>query len=497
MSGDDDKATSNGVEEPEKTEEKASPADEEKPLKPAKKKGGAKAKAAKGKGKKKGKNAAKAEEGKAEGGEEEGGEEGEKKKKKPAKKLIPFWASVPDAAKAASRGPTGSSGVSIIITAIEENADAKGLASYIAIKKHVLKHHPAWPKMVFKSALRRSVQNGKVKQIKSSYKVLPDAKGDKATAKVEKKISKSRSKTVTVSKDCPLEELFPHIFTWVCEPKEASYGLIRKYIGKHFPNLSTEGNFKKAMENMVAKGQLDQITGKGACGTFQLVDGAKKTGTAYEDPVEDAIIASNEPKTASVPALRHYLSEYHTEYGVADKPKVLQRALEKAENLGWIFRVTGKGFSGTFQLSYPYIPSPRDLWRGDYKEADYEPKKRVKYTQDTSDEEESEEETESEEEVGSSDYDSDVEVIPKKKKRGAPAPRDGPAPPKKARKPKAKGKTAKPAKAKASKSAKAADDSAESAAATEDSADDEEMKVAKKKATPKKGKKSKSKKRKA
>ena len=110
---------------------------------------------------------------------------------------------------------------------------------------------------------------------------------------------------------------------------------------------------------MPPKGQLDQITGKGASGTFALENGAKKTGTSYEDPIEDAIIASNEPKDASVAALRHYLAEFHTEYNVKDRPKVLKNALERAEDKGWLVRVTGKGFSGTFRLSYPYIPSPK------------------------------------------------------------------------------------------------------------------------------------------
>jgi hypothetical protein len=46
-------------------------------------------------------------------------------------------------------------------------------------------------------------------------------------------------------------------------------------------------------------GQLDQITGKGIAGTFQLVDGAAKTDTLFEDAIEDAIIASNQPKECS------------------------------------------------------------------------------------------------------------------------------------------------------------------------------------------------------
>ena len=71
--------------------------------------------------------------------------------------------------------------------------------------------------------------------------------------KVAKKVSKGRKTLVAIPKEGPLEDLFPHIFTWVCEPKEASYGLIRKYIAKHYPKLSPDAPFKKAMANMVAK----------------------------------------------------------------------------------------------------------------------------------------------------------------------------------------------------------------------------------------------------
>merc|ERR1719211_1023303 len=140
------------------------------------------------------------------------------------------------------------------------------MASYISIKKYVQKTTPNWPKMTFKQALRRSVDKGCVKKIKDSYKVISENPVTKkaATAKVTKTLSKGRSKTVAGPRNAPLEDLFPHIFTWVCEPKEASYGLIRKYIIKHFPNLNADTGLKKALENMCLKGQLEQITGKGA-----------------------------------------------------------------------------------------------------------------------------------------------------------------------------------------------------------------------------------------
>jgi len=92
----------------------------------------------------------------------------------------------------------------------------------------------------------------------------------------------------------------------VCEPKESSVQLIRKYLQEHHSSLETGVAFVKALETGEKKGQLERITGKGATGTFQLVDGAAKTGSRYEDAIEDAIIATNEPKDASVVVIKKF-----------------------------------------------------------------------------------------------------------------------------------------------------------------------------------------------
>lgn len=449
---------------------------------------------------KKGKKGSKTEEKAPEGSATENGEtktEGDpdieiigEKKKKPIKKKIPHWATLSDsvaamAAKGTSKAaPPGATGITVIIDAIKQCADSKGLASYILIKKFVQKQHPAWPKMTFKGALRRSVDKGRVKKIRNSYKVISEAPVEKKkpTVKVAKKLSKGRKTLVALPKEGPLEDLFPHIFTWVCEPKEASYGLIRKYIAKHYPKLSPDAQFKKAMANMVAKGQLDQITGKGASGTFALENGAKKTGTSYEDPIEDAIIASNEPKDASVTALRHYLAEFHTEYNVKDRPKVLKNALERAEDKGWLVRVTGKGFNGTFRLSYPYIPSPKDLWREAYVDPDVEKpakKQKRKAQDDSSDEESSSEESESESE--------EEEVVPVSKRAKSKPVAKKSAPKKPASKKKSSKKSS-PKKPAAKKSKYAEDSESEEESADEESAKEESEEEPEPEYVPKKGK---------
>jgi hypothetical protein len=111
-------------------------------------------------------------------------------------------------------------------------------------------------------------------------------------------------------------------------------------------------------------------------------------------------------------SLRHYLSEYHTEYEVKDKPKVLLRALERSIDKKWIVRVSGKGMSGRFRLAFPYCPSPKDLWREAYNENDY--KKSSGDQKSEGGDEESSDDEEIEDEV------------PVKKSRGDPKKRSAP-----------------------------------------------------------------------
>ena len=69
-----------------------------------------------------------------------------------------------------------------------------------------------------------------------------------------------------------------------------------------------------------------------------MKDGAKKTGNQYEDPVEDAIIASNSPKNIGIRKLHHYLLDYHLEYDIDNNPQRLRAAILRAEEKGWIKR---------------------------------------------------------------------------------------------------------------------------------------------------------------
>ena len=380
-----------------------------------------------------------------------------KKPKKPLQKSIPSWATLiheSDTKKYKGLQPVSSANVAkpkmeeLVVAAVKACADVKGNASAQSVKKYLIKSNPTWPKMLMKKALAKALEKKRIRQPKGRgfnghLRIDPSYKGP-----VKKSDAKGKGKKeVTTSPREPLENVLPLVFTWACNPKEASVTLIKKYINRHYPKLDTTGvGFKKAILGAVKRGQLDQITGTGLSGTFQLVDNAKKSGGKYEDAFEDAIIAMNEPKDCSVTKMRDMLSVYHKEYNTDDRPRVLKNALERSEQMGWLTRITGKGFSGSYRLAFPYYPSPKELWGNEYNEDKERVVKerpaRRKRKHDSSDEEDSEsgesdEEDSDEEDSEDEDYSSDEEVIPSKK-RGPPMKRSLPSPKKQiaAKKPK-------------------------------------------------------------
>jgi len=348
------------------------------------------------------------------------------------KKVVPAWASLSDAAKSKA---TKSADVKAsrpkmdeqVLDAINTCADSKGCASAVAIRNFLLSENPDMPKGFIKKSVMRALNKNLIKQVKGT--------GFSGSFKVEtgKKAAGKKGKSAPAATGS-MEDVFPLVFTWACNPKEASVHQIRKYITENYPELKTDGDaFKKALEAGERKGQLDRITGKGNSGTFALMDGADKSGAKYEDAFESAIIAMNEPKDCSVPTLRDYLGVYHKEFDTDNRPLKLKKALERAEDKGFIQRITGKGFSGTFRLAWPFYPSPRVLWGDEFKEPKKEKnerekpsssRKRVVYSEDSESEEEEESEAES---------DFEEEVLPKSTKRGAPKSRAAPP----AKKPKA------------------------------------------------------------
>ncbi|KAJ8391174.1 hypothetical protein AAFF_G00096030 [Aldrovandia affinis] len=153
-------------------------------------------------------------------------------------------------------------------------------------------------------------------------------------------------------------------------------------------------------------------------------------GGALEDAVLTAITAMNEPKSCSTTLLRKFLVESHKDIkaymlgealqGCSPSHRLilawvlcllflialnnLKRTLKRCKMLGWMEQVTGSGLNGTYQLCYPYYPSPAILF----------PDKQTKESEEEDSEEEEEEEEEDSEEE---DDESEDEPPPRKRSR--------------------------------------------------------------------------------
>uniref|UniRef100_A0A4W5L9Q7 Heterochromatin protein 1-binding protein 3 n=1 Tax=Hucho hucho TaxID=62062 RepID=A0A4W5L9Q7_9TELE len=384
------------------------------------------------------------------------GEESEKKEekdgvkekvKKPVKRAIPAWATM-SASKRATLTNKSTSTMQlpkmddILIEAIESCKEKTGASAH-SVMKYIVKKYPNLEKRKFllKKALKRQLEKGTVKQLKgkglSGSFTIGKQSSNKPTAKGKPIVVAPGLKAETLGDALPL------IITRLCEPKEASYILIKKYVEQHFPQLNVEHRpdiLKSALVRAVDKGHLEQITGKGASGTFQLKrEGGKflLKGGPLEDAIMTAIVAMNEPKTCSTTTLRKFLLETNQdsmEYRVVNN---LKRTLQKCKMMGWMDQITGNGLNGTYQLCYPYYPSPAILFpeKQKAKEQKVAEKDKRRKRVDLSDEEE---------EDSSEEEDSDDEPPPKRKAGKRPPPKVRRPPPSKKSRPasqsRAKGK---------------------------------------------------------
>ncbi|XP_048029189.1 heterochromatin protein 1-binding protein 3 [Megalobrama amblycephala] len=325
--------------------------------------------------------------------------EGDDKGKK-VKKKIPAWATI-SANKLASASLSQPKVEEILIEAIESCKERSG-ASSITIMKYVMKKYPSVEmdkktKNLYKRALKRLVEKGTVKQLKG--------KGFSGSFAIGKKSASSAGAKETLGESLPL------IITRLCEPKEASYILIKKYLEQYFPQLNVENRpdvLKNCLQRSVEKGYLEQITGKGASGTFQLKKAGNKVlmgGGLLEDAIVAAITAMNEPKTCSITILRKFLMEKQDQKNVRIVVPNLKRTLQKCKMMGWMEQISGHGLSGSYQLSYPYYPSPAVLFpemMEKLKQKEGQKLKR-KRSDDSDEESEADSEEESEEEESEED----------------------------------------------------------------------------------------------
>ncbi|XP_042351733.1 heterochromatin protein 1-binding protein 3 isoform X2 [Plectropomus leopardus] len=354
----------------------------------------------------------------------------EKTKTKKVKRTIPAWASVATSKKLPVTNFAGTQNKvdNILIEAITSCNDRSGV-SYQSVMKYILKKYPGMEldrkKFLIKKAMKKHLEKGTIRQLKG--------KGLSGTFAI--------GKQPTVSKKTPqkmesLGDALPLIITRLCEPKEASYNLIKKYLEQHFPNFNIEKRpdvLKTALVKAVEKGQLEQITGKGAKGTFQL----KRTsnppkGSNLEDAITAAITAMNEPKTCSTTTLRRYLVDANKDRKEYHLVASLRRTLTKCKVLGWMEQITGHGFTGTYQLSFPFYPSPTVLYPDKFKEPPKKtapPANKRRRTVESSDEEEEEEEEEDEEEDEEEEESEDEAPVRKRKSRKRPPPKARRPPP--------------------------------------------------------------------
>ncbi|XP_051531726.1 heterochromatin protein 1-binding protein 3 [Myxocyprinus asiaticus] len=341
--------------------------------------------------------------------------DGDDKGKKAKKKKIPVWAAI-SSKRFAATSLSQPKVEEIIIEAIE-SCKERGGVSAVTMIKYVKKKYPSVEmdkktKNQYKKALKRMVEKGAVKQLKG--------KGFSGSFAIGKKSA------VTAGTKETLGDALPLIITRLCEPKEASYILIKKYLEQHFPQLNVENRpdvLKNCLQRSVEKGYLEQITGKGASGTFQLKKAGKEVlmgGGLLEDAIVAAITAMNEPKTCSITTLRKFLMEEQKERNVYLIVNNMKRTLQKCKMMGWMEQISGHGLSGSYQLSYPYYPSPAVLFPEMMEKLRQkeEQKLRRKKNSDESSDEESEEEAEEESEEEESD-----DEPPRKKRNQRSAPR--------------------------------------------------------------------------
>ncbi|KAI2515410.1 HP1BP3 isoform 5, partial [Pan troglodytes] len=243
-----------------------------------------------------------------------------KEKEKKVKKTIPSWAtlSASQLARAQKQTPMASSPrpkMDAILTEAIKACFQKSGASVVAIRKYIIHKYPSLELerrgYLLKQALKRELNRGVIKQ--------------------------NRSSAVDPEPQVKLEDVLPLAFTRLCEPKEASYSLIRKYVSQYYPKLRVDIRpqlLKNALQRAVERGQLEQITGKGASGTFQLKKSGEKPllgGSLMEYAILSAIAAMNEPKTCSTTALKKYVLENHPGTNSNYQMHLLKKTLQKCE----------------------------------------------------------------------------------------------------------------------------------------------------------------------
>ncbi|OBS68869.1 hypothetical protein A6R68_02584 [Neotoma lepida] len=286
-----------------------------------------------------------------------------KEKEKKVKKTIPSWAtlSASQLARAQRQTPMASSPRpkmdAILTEAIKascyfkQSTQAcfqKSGASVVAIRKYIIHKYPSLDLerrgYLLKQALKRELNRGVIKQVKGKGASGSFVVVQKSRKTPQKSRNRKKGSAVDPEPQVKLEDILPLAFTRLCEPKEASYSLIRKYVSQYYPKLRVDIRpqlLKNALQRALKKSGEKPLLG----------------GSLMEYAILSAIAAMNEPKTCSTTALKKYVLENHPGTNSNYQMHLLKKTLQKCEKNGWMEQISGKGFSGTFQLCFPYYPS--------------------------------------------------------------------------------------------------------------------------------------------
>ncbi|KAI8796649.1 heterochromatin protein 1-binding protein 3 isoform X1 [Biomphalaria glabrata] len=156
-----------------------------------------------------------------------------------------------------------------------------------------------------------------------------------------------------------IEDTFPLAITYQSAPKAASTVRIRKYIQEKYGEAVPDHKWRKAIESGVDKGYWEYLSGSGIGGKLHLLmDDFNPGSEQIEDRICAAIIACHEPKAASANQIKKYISKYHPDFKVDERPILYKKALQRALSKNLLTQLSGLGASGSFQLTAPFVPSP-------------------------------------------------------------------------------------------------------------------------------------------
>lgn len=185
--------------------------------------------------------------------------------------------------------------------------------------------------------------------------------GDEVKTKKHKlkKVEKVSYTSINHGDPQKIEDTFPLAITYQSAPKAVAATRIRKYIQEKYDEIVQDNRWRKAIESGIDKGYWEYASGSGISGKLHLLmDDFDPNSTSIEDRICAAIIACHEPKAASANQIKKYISQYHPDFKVDERPDLFKKALQRAVSKNIITQLSGLGASGTFQLSSHFVPSP-------------------------------------------------------------------------------------------------------------------------------------------